>query len=535
MTRETKIGLVVAGSFLCLVCVVVASKMNGAGDSYEPAEPPLKPVTNPVAALTPPSAKGEHQQPSPPAPAAPKNVGAVQPAAVPSNPPAPPLNAVPTAVKTTEQIHKELTEAVQRQKKDVIDLPMVAPPPAGASATLDPAIPMVGPDGKVTLPASVPPLGANVPGPVVAAPSGFGAGDPVPAPPLLPQSKPVEAALPIPVVPQVGGLNPAKSVEPLPAPANPSLKDSVPFAKDVSLPPVPKENQAPFGSAPDPLAPLPAPMPMPPIGVNAPNPPPAAPPPSINPPVPLTSPPTSLNPTGPVPVPAPAPLVPPPSLPQTSAPPGPIPTISSTQSPSTPPIHLTPPNVGTPIPTVPPIAAAGVGPLPQVRSTSPESAKVQPGETNFTDLSKRLYNDEKYARALQAFNKKYRDGLANGQVFDNDAPILTPGQQVWHPQIGLLERDFPTLIGSGAPSPVMPVISTAPAVRAIPVVPSSAPVTTTPAGAGTYIVQTAGGERIRDIALRVLGNADRWTDIYRLNPSLQPQFAIPQGTRLQLP
>ena len=34
---------------------------------------------------------------------------------------------------------------------------------------------------------------------------------------------------------------------------------------------------------------------------------------------------------------------------------------------------------------------------------------------------------------------------------------------------------------------------------------------------------------------RVLGNADRWTDLYRLNPTLQPQFAIPQGTPLQLP
>ena len=28
MTRESKIGLIVAGSFLCLVCIVIASKWN---------------------------------------------------------------------------------------------------------------------------------------------------------------------------------------------------------------------------------------------------------------------------------------------------------------------------------------------------------------------------------------------------------------------------------------------------------------------------------------------------------------------------
>ena len=117
----------------------------------------------------------------------------------------------------------------------------------------------------------------------------------------------------------------------------------------------------------------------------------------------------------------------------------------------------------------------------------------------------------------------------------SDATDLVPGQQVWHPQIGFLERDFRSLIGSEAPNPVVPVIGTTPPVRNLPVMPASAPITTTPAGGRVYTVQIAGGERIRDIALRVLGNAERWTDIYRLNPTLQPQFAIPQGTQLTLP
>ena len=40
MTRESKIGLIVAGSFLCLVCIVVASKWRrGDAPSRDPAEP----------------------------------------------------------------------------------------------------------------------------------------------------------------------------------------------------------------------------------------------------------------------------------------------------------------------------------------------------------------------------------------------------------------------------------------------------------------------------------------------------------------
>jgi hypothetical protein len=53
MTRETKIGLGVAGSFICLVCIVVASKWRGGdvpNDPGEPSEPKIaaaKPAPNP--------------------------------------------------------------------------------------------------------------------------------------------------------------------------------------------------------------------------------------------------------------------------------------------------------------------------------------------------------------------------------------------------------------------------------------------------------------------------------------------------------
>ena len=51
MTRETKVGLIVAGSFLCLVAIVVASKMRR---GEEPATGAAEESTvNQVAAVNP--------------------------------------------------------------------------------------------------------------------------------------------------------------------------------------------------------------------------------------------------------------------------------------------------------------------------------------------------------------------------------------------------------------------------------------------------------------------------------------------------
>ncbi|MBI1830797.1 MAG: hypothetical protein HYR84_05020, partial [Planctomycetes bacterium] len=57
MTRESKIGLIVAGSFLCLVCIVVASKWNRGGTA--PADPEEQTFPQQMAALQDaPKAKG---------------------------------------------------------------------------------------------------------------------------------------------------------------------------------------------------------------------------------------------------------------------------------------------------------------------------------------------------------------------------------------------------------------------------------------------------------------------------------------------
>ena len=44
-----------------------------------------------------------------------------------------------------------------------------------------------------------------------------------------------------------------------------------------------------------------------------------------------------------------------------------------------------------------------------------------------------------------------------------------------------------------------------------------------------------GGEMVLEIAQRTLGSGDRWTEIYRLNPTIFPREVIPGGRQLQLP
>src|SRR5260370_24033078 len=59
MTRETKIGLIVAGSFLCLVCIVIASKWRRGDDPSKEPEGPTVPVAavNPTQNTKTPQAK----------------------------------------------------------------------------------------------------------------------------------------------------------------------------------------------------------------------------------------------------------------------------------------------------------------------------------------------------------------------------------------------------------------------------------------------------------------------------------------------
>jgi MraZ protein len=60
------------------------------------------------------------------------------------------------------------------------------------------------------------------------------------------------------------------------------------------------------------------------------------------------------------------------------------------------------------------------------------------------------------------------------------------------------------------------------------------PLAPSPGPVVVYQVRGA-GETMREIARRTLGGEDRWADVYRLNPSMQPDGVITAGASVKLP
>ena len=608
MTRETKVGLVVAGSFLCLVCIVVASKIRR-GDEPTPgteepssfaensSKPPQPPQPDPkkespkkhgennvtTGTISPDSNSGApknapdlkiHSQPGDAAAEkqrqlelllaqnAPPAASPAPPAlpSAPATPPLPPLNAITSP--TTPVLPAS-------GNTGIVDLP----PPA-QSATMPSPNPFSLTDVPTPVPLPVPAPSKKERESGLPPVSKQGAPDALPGLPGLPSNPSVEVAqLPPPVKSDVRLQDPP----PLPAPVGPSVpRDNFPNGNDAPPPPlgpVPskdgKKEQQPPPFGPPPVIPptparseapglqLPPPkqnnVPPPPVPGIAPPPTPApsiapAPTPGI---VPLPTPGFAPPPTpgfappptpGFAPTPAPTPgFAPPPGNTPTPPPnftPTPVPSIPPQNLPNLPPITIGPQN--PPQPQTPTLPKITIGSPPAVQITDPDVVRVAQGQTNFAQLSVQFYNTDKYADALLAYNQAHAGAVTNGAAFALNPPRLDPGQQVLKPPFSLLERDYPQLIRGVAPTPTpQPIAPPPPGVnlsRPSPIPSNLTPVSNPPAGSGrTYVVQAASGERLRDIAETQLGDATRWTQIYRLNPTYQPQFPIPAGTKLQLP
>jgi hypothetical protein len=183
-------------------------------------------------------------------------------------------------------------------------------------------------------------------------------------------------------------------------------------------------------------------------------------------------------------------------------------------------------------PSAPPIrVAAPVSNSPSVESYDEETFVCR-GNDSFQTISQDRYQTDRYARALMLFNRDHP--LANSAI-KNDAPVLQSGQQVFIPPTRILEKYYAAAIDSKAPT--APAIPTGTRVSILSGSETPAP---PPASAvrvdtpSTYRV-VGNGEMIRDIARRTLGNAERWPEIYRLNPNIDPKEAVPAGSELRLP
>jgi hypothetical protein len=501
MTRETKIGLIVAGSFFCLICIVVASKWrHGDAPSKEPEE-----QTDQFAAVKPTQETNASQKKKNDA-SPKKNEASSGPevshtgfpaptdsgndpsndkkAEIPGQLPIAPSFPITQPKDDDEQIkalleRKKREEDANRQTAPKVDPKAVLPPPGnfGTAQQID--------DDPMIV---VPPVfqGKNA-GKKQIDPSGKPGALPLPAPEQT-GTLPPELQLP----PPSGGTSElppiAKNTQPPKAPIN--EKDSPPAWPAIK----PKDT-----------------VPMDPVDQ-------AATPPDKDkmslPPV--TTLPKNANEA--------APAFPPTNDPSQK----PIARIGGDSTPSAPAITIDP-------------GIGGIRSLPVVRDVN-SSYVCQNGDTNFATLSKRLYGTEKYADALLAYNRDHARWIKNGSAFLGNPPSLAPGQQVEYPPIEILERSYRTLIRETSVNPV-PAIPAGPLVKLATPAPLNsgiAGISNPPAIGPTrvYKVQNATGESILDIAERTLGNRSLWTEIYRINqtnPAVRPPALIPAGTDLKLP
>jgi hypothetical protein len=161
------------------------------------------------------------------------------------------------------------------------------------------------------------------------------------------------------------------------------------------------------------------------------------------------------------------------------------------------------------VPSATPVSGVAAG-IERTPSTSFDVDIYEPkaGDT-YEAISREFYNDTRYAAGLRAYN--------GNKPLQGAGPIDVPPLHV-------VKRYMPGGIGS---TPVSrPVVGTDPGWGA----------------AGSSVSRgekhfrvPSGGMSMRGVARLLLGNEQRWRDVYELNPHLRPDEVLPAGTELRLP
>jgi hypothetical protein len=510
MTRETKVGLVVAASFLCLVGGVLFVKLKeegGGGPQPEvggellaiPADPvPLEPLA--ADASVPLPGRG------------------IEPAGLRLGEDA--VSPLPGTVTTSVPLPPDVAASEGAPPGEW----QPSPPSPSADSPLAPPAPAgeVAPSNLPSEPFSPPDEWQPTPPP------------PQPGTPAMPIAPATEAA----PSPADAGSEPAaatfESSEPggLPTSPPPAATSDARPTPAADAPTAPSNDGGVGGRPEHPEAPPPSPASVPP-----------APPVALNPPgVNLGRPVPATDLTAPGVAPAPR-----------SLPAGPVGDDAPEPRPASAPATLPPahqfaqgnrPPIGAPAAVaVPPIQAPvpPPGPVtPRVESYDEEMHRCQPGDT-FQSISQRYYHSDKYEQALLLFNRAHP--MATDSIRQTP-PLLQPGQMVYIPPLRILEQRYPSAIPGLTPLPSLPPPAPNPAMAPIQPVPPQPPVArpvgpapsagVAPFGEKKYRVR-AGGERFFDIAQRTLGSGQRWGEIYKLNQGFNPNYPVPAGAVLRMP
>ena len=211
------------------------------------------------------------------------------------------------------------------------------------------------------------------------------------------------------------------------------------------------------------------------------------------------------------------------------------------------------PNPGTPIAPSPIVPASSAS---QVKVIDYDAKKYHCTEQDksFADVSGVVYGHEKYGKALWLFNRDYP---GTGDNLRQDPPRFLPGQVVHWPPLEVLQARYPGDVNDPGPratasSPASgPRPGPTPAAAPVITVGQPMPLVATPGNPNAAALPPAqnfaaadnvkmyrvrdGGEHILQIAQTTLGDRNRWPEIVRLNPSLDPRYPVPSGIEIRVP
>lgn len=490
----------------------------------KPTEPPavaraMSPAENtPSAPEENPRAEAENPVPAPKIPAAvPGESGFLPSPTIPA--PSVPTVAVepppkPTVAVETPTIPKPSisVESSPLPKPSVaVEQPMIPNPIIQAAAT-EPAPPAPAPAAPVVVP-SIPGAPTPAPAPAPSIPS-------IPAPvptPSAPAPVPVPLPVPVPVPGGSGGGSPTPAPAPTPAPVIPST-------------PAPTPAPAPKPSVPEvapvvPSAPAPAPVPAP-----APAPKPAVP--EVAPVIPGGSAPAPMIPAAgstnpmtpgaipfkpvvpePTPAPAPAPA-PAPFTPTAGGAEPPKPIVGSEFPPATPKLGQPAPAGTTPNLVRPgEVRPAGGNNAEGVRTDFDVDIHEPTAKETYESISKMHYGDSRYAGALRAFN-------ANAD--------LSKVRSIQVPPMYILRKRFADQVAPGRQAQPGTMTSATPADRDAE--------WSSPTGRNASVYEIPrNGMTMKDVAAELFGDVQEWKRLWDLNPRVDPNAPLQQGTRLEIP
>ena len=199
----------------------------------------------------------------------------------------------------------------------------------------------------------------------------------------------------------------------------------------------------------------------------------------------------------------------------------PIPSIESAPKLPAPPMELSPKLPATPSPESTRGGGEKIEFVKPAESTTP-AASTRPPTTSYDvdiyhpkandsweAISREYYSDTKYAAALRAYNQNR---------------ALAPGREVEVPPLHVLRRMTPPAVTGSAPGRATPAAGGDPW--------NAAGVGTV--SARTYRVPPGDGMSLPAVAKLVLGNDQRWRELYDLNPDVNPS-KVTAGTELKLP